>query len=209
MENFSPIIDSLRRNDPVEARKQVRALLRSGNLAEEHWTALYGTLRLTTTAIEGRGHYMYADTKKAWSGSHTAQALEELTTHLSGLNKVEQRPVKTPPGGGVDNNAAARKAFSLIIDSLLENDTIAARKQLNIFMRSGKLPQKDWLSVHSVLLLMNKAIDGRGDFMHADTRKAWWVYYTAQALEELRAYLGINEVVQFPVETLIDRKDAA
>lgn len=99
--------------------------------------------------------------------------------------------------------------FSHIIDSLVKNDPVAARKQLNMLMRSGNMPQKDWLNVYGVLLLITKAIDGRGDYMHADTRKAWWGYYTAQALEKLREHLGMDEVVQFPVGSTFEAKNAA
>lgn len=97
MEAFSLIIDLLQKNDPVEARKRIRVLMRSGNLAEEHWNAVYVTLRLTTQAIEGRGHFMQADTKKAWLGHYTAQALEELRAHL-GMNEVIQFPVEDSLG---------------------------------------------------------------------------------------------------------------
>ena len=99
--------------------------------------------------------------------------------------------------------------FSGIIDSLLKNDPVAARKQLNMLMRSGDLPQKDWLTVYGVLLLITKAIDGRGDYMHADTKKAWWGHHTTQALETLRAHLGLNEVVHFPVDATSEAQEAA
>lgn len=99
--------------------------------------------------------------------------------------------------------------FSLIIDSLRKNDPVAARKQLNMLMRSGDLPQNDWLTVYGVLLLITKAIDGRGDFMQADTKKAWWTYHTEQALEKLLAHLGMNEIIQFPVEDSLCVEQAA
>jgi hypothetical protein len=201
MDTFSHIIDSLIKNDPVEARGQIRALLKSGTLTEEHWTAAYGTLRLTTKAIEGRGHNMYADTRKAWWGHYTAQALEELRTHLAALKNGAKRPAKTATSDGVDKSIVAREGFSRIIDLLIKNDPVAARKQINLFVRSGDLPQKDWPTLHGILLIVTKAIDGRGDFMHADTRKAWRDHYTAKALDELCAYLGFDKVINFPVVT--------
>lgn len=99
--------------------------------------------------------------------------------------------------------------FSGIIDSLLKNDPVAARKQLNKLMRSGNLPQEDWLTVYGVLLLITTAIDGRGDYMQADTKKAWWKYHTEQALDKLCAHLGMNEVVQFPENATLEEKEAA
>lgn len=198
MDTFSHIIDSLLKNDPVEARTQIRTLMKSGALAQEHWTAAYSTLRLTTTAIEGRGHYMYADTRKAWWGHYTAQALDELKAHIAAWEKSGKRPAKTP-AAREDKNVAAREGFSRIIDLLSKNDPVAARKQINLFVRSGDLPQKDWSTLHGILLLVTKAIDGRGDFMHADTRKAWRNHYTAKALDELCAYLGFDKVINFPV----------
>jgi hypothetical protein len=209
MDTFSPIIDSLLKNDPVKAQKQIHALMRSGDLAEQDWAAVYSALRLTTKAIKGRGYHMYADTKKAWWGYYTAQALEELKTHIAALENCAKHPENTPNLDCTDKSIVARKNFSRIIELLINNDPVAARKQLNIFMRSGNLPQKNWLAVHGVLLLVAKAIDGRGDFMYADTRKAWQEYYTAQALDELCAYLGLNEVVQFPVAAEKTEDEAA
>lgn len=199
MNTFSGIIDSLLKNDPIEARTQIRSLMKSGVLAEEHWTAAYGTLRLTTMAIEGRGHHMYADTRKAWWGHYTAQALEELKSHLAALEKVVKRPAQSLSSDFTDKSTLARDGFSRIIDLLGKNDPVAARKQINLFVRSGNLPQKDWPTLHGILLLITKAIDGRGDFMHADTRKAWQDHHTTQALDELCAYLGFDKVVNFPV----------
>lgn len=199
MDTFSLIIDSLQQNDPVAARKQIRVLMRSGNLAEEHWIAAYGTLRLTTMAIEGRGHCMYPDTRKAWWGHYTAQALDELKAHLAALEKVVKSPEQSLSSDFTDKSILARDGFSRIIDLLVKNDPVAVRKQINLFVRSGNLPQKDWSTLHGILLLITKAIDGRGDFMHADTRKAWQDHHTAKALDELCAYLGFDKVVNFPV----------
>jgi hypothetical protein len=190
MDTFSLIIDSLRKNDPVEARKQVRALMRSGALAEEHWSAVYVTLRLTTTAIDGRGHHMPADTKKAWKSHYTAQALEELRIHL-GLEEFTPLPI--------DSHLEEKDAFSLIIGSLLKNDPDQAREQIGDLLRSGNLSDENRPVVNETLSLITKAINGRGDYMYADTKKAWWNYYTAQALDGLRTRLGMNEVVQFPM----------
>lgn len=200
MDTFSLIIDSLRRNDPVEARKQVRALMRSGTLAEEHWTAVYGTLRLTTLAIDGRGHSMPADTKKAWKSHYTTQALEELRIHL-GLEEFTPLPVDSP--------LEEKDAFSLIIGSLLKNDSVQAREQIGDLLRSGNLSDENRPVVNATLSLIAKAINGRGGYMYADTRKAWWDYYTAQALEKLRTHLGMNEIVQFPMETTVTAVDQA
>lgn len=200
MDTFSLIIDSLRRNDPVEARKQVRALMRSGTLAEENWTAVYGTLRLTTLAIDGRGHSMPADTKKAWKSHYTTQALEELRIHL-GLEEFTPLPVDSP--------LEEKDAFSLIIGSLLKNDSVQAREQIGDLLRSGNLSDENRPVVNATLSLIAKAINGRGGYMYADTRKAWWDYYTAQALEKLRTHLGMNEIVQFPMETTVTAVDQA
>jgi hypothetical protein len=208
MDTFSHIIDSLLKNDPVEARTQIWALMRNGNLAEEHWVAVYSALRLATKAIEGRGHHMYADTRKAWWGYYTAQALEELRAHLAAWEKAAPLPTLTAPSHN-DKEVIAREKYSAIIELLTQNEPVAARKQLNLFMRSGYLSHEDWPAVQAVQRLITKAIDGRGDFMYADTRKAWQQYYTAQALDELCAYLGLNEVVQFPVAATNKTEDEA
>lgn len=200
MDTFSLIIDSLRKNDPVEARKHIRALMRSGALAEEHWAAVYGTLRLTTMAIEGRGHYMPADTKKAWKSHYTAQALEELRTHL-GLEEFAPLPIDSP--------LREKDAFSFIVGSLLKNDPVQAREQIGELLRSGNLSDENRSVVNETLSLIAKAINGRGDYMYADTRKAWLTHYTAQALEKLRTNLGMNEVIQFPMEVTGSAADQA
>lgn len=200
MDTFSLIIDSLRRNDPAEARKQVRALMRSGALAQEHWTAVYGVLRLTTVAIDGRGHHMPADTKKAWKSHYTAQALEELRTHL-GLEEFAPLPISSP--------LEQKDAFSRIIGSLLKNDPVQAREQIGDLLRSGNLSDENRPVVNETLSLIAKAINGRGDYMYADTRKAWWGYYTGQALEKLREHFGMNEVIQFPMEVTGSAADQA
>lgn len=209
MDTFSHIIDSLTKNDPVQARTQIRELMRSGTLTEEHWVAVYTALRLTTTAIEGRGHYMYADTQKAWWGHYTAQALAELRKHVTAVENGLDAPAKPLPAPYVDKAAAAKESFSRIIDLLSKNDPVAARKQINLFARSGNLPNGDWPALHNALKTVTKAIDGRGDYMYADTRKAWWDYYTNQAREELCAYLRWNQVVQFPVPSAVEPVDEA
>ena len=209
MDTFSHIIDSLIKNDPVQARMQIRELMRSGTLAEEHWAAVYTALRLTTTAIEGRGHYMYADTKKAWRGYYAAQALEELRKHVTAVENGLTAPAKPLPATYVDKVAAAKEGFTRIIDLLADNNPVAARKQINLFARSGNLPHEDWPALHNALKIVTKAIDGRGDYMYADTRKAWWDYYTNQAREELCEYLGWNQVVQFPVFAVSEPADEA
>lgn len=209
MDTFSHIIDSLTKNDPVEARTQIRALMRSGTLAEEHWGAVYTALRLTTTAIEGRGHHMYADTRKAWWGHYTAQALESLRAHITAIENGWTLPAKPLPAAYIDKASAAKESFSRIIDLLAKNDPVAARKQINLFVRSGNLPHEDWPTLQAIQRLVTKAIDGRGDFMYADTRKAWWDFYTNQAREELCAYLGWNQVVQFPVAPAVEPANEA
>jgi hypothetical protein len=94
-----------------------------------------------------------------------------------------------------------KDAFSLIIGSLLKNDPDQAREQIGDLLRSGNLSDENRPVVNETLSLITKAINGRGDYMYADTRKAWLTHYTAQALEKLREHFGVNEIVQFPVVT--------